>query len=105
MSMNAIGLTPSTLSALVLEHGGTPVQARRLMADLHRRRPSRLDQVTGVSHRLIDRLSGVLSIDRLRREQLDRTDDASSTRKLLLATCDGQPVESVVFLPTATGPA
>jgi 23S rRNA (adenine2503-C2)-methyltransferase len=94
---DVVGLPIDRLESLLAGVGGTPAQARRLMREVHRRRPHSLVEVDGVSRRVLAPLARVARVGRLARRALETSPGWEGTRKLLLATEDDLPVEAVLF--------
>src|SRR5437868_287432 len=90
------GLTPDELTALVAELGEPAYHARQIFAALHRRRLRSFDEMTDLSKELRARLAERATAAALTVESRYISEDG--TRRYLMKTQDGLPVETV-FIP------
>src|SRR5438067_114483 len=90
------GLTPDELTALVAELGEPPFRARQIFAALHRRRLRSFEEMTDLSKELRTRLAERATATTLTVESRYISEDG--TRRYLMKTHDGLPVETV-FIP------
>src|SRR5438067_10573949 len=90
------GLTPDELTALVAELGEPPFRARQIFAALHRRRLRSFEEMTDLSKELRTRLAERATAATLTVESRYISEDG--TRRYLMKTHDGLPVETV-FIP------
>src|SRR5438067_7032790 len=90
------GLTPDELTALVAELGEPPFRARQLFAALHRRRLRSFAEMTDLPTDLRARMQARATAATLTVESRYISEDG--TRRYLMKTHDGLPVETV-FIP------
>src|SRR5205085_3562658 len=90
------GLTPDELTALVAELGEPTYRARQIFAALHRRRLRSFDEMTDLPKELRTQLAERATAATLTVESRYISEDG--TRRYLLMTHDGLPVETV-FIP------
>src|SRR3989440_7984182 len=90
------GLTPDELTAVVAELGEPTYRARQIFAALHRRRLRSFEEMTDLSKELRAALAERATATTLTVESRHISEDG--TRRYLMKTHDGLPVETV-FIP------
>jgi 23S rRNA (adenine2503-C2)-methyltransferase len=91
------GLSPDELAALVQEAGEPKYRAKQLFKGLHGRRLRSFDEMTDLPRAFREKLAGMASAATLTVESRYVSEDG--TRRFLMKTFDGRPVESV-FIPS-----
>jgi 23S rRNA (adenine2503-C2)-methyltransferase len=91
------GLTRGELQELVLSLGEPKYRATQVFKAVHQRRLRSFDEITDLPKKFRERLSAIADISRLTVESKYVSTDG--TRRYLMKTADGRPVETV-FIPT-----
>lgn len=91
------GLTREALEELVLSLGEPKYRATQVFKAVHQRRLRSFDEITDLPKKFREKLAEVADVSRLTVES--RYISADGTRRYLMKTTDGRPVETV-YLPT-----
>jgi len=91
------GLTPDELVELVANFGEPRYRANQIFKAVHERRLRSFDEITDLPKKLREKLESVADISRLTVES--RYVSTDGTRRYLMQTADGYPVETV-FIPS-----
>ena len=95
--LHLTGLTPAELESFVVELGEPRYRARQIFKQIHERRLLSFTEMTDLPKALRDRLSELAEPSTLTVESKYVSEDG--TRRFLMKTRDGMPVEAV-FIPT-----
>jgi len=91
------GLTPAELEGFVLAMGEPRYRAQQIFKGLHERRLLSFDDMTDLPKAFRERLAEIAEPSVLRVESRYLSEDG--TRRFLMTTCDGMPVEAV-YIPS-----
>ena len=95
--LHLTGMTPSELTDLVKEIGEPAFRAKQIFKGLHGRRRRSFDEITDLPKTFREKLAERATASTLTVE--DRYTSVDGTRRFLMRTHDGRPVETV-FIPT-----
>lgn len=95
--MSITGLSIAELGDLVAEHGEPRYRAKQIFKSVHGRRLRSFDEMTDLPLAFRQKLSAVAAIETLTVDSRYLSDDG--TRRFLMKTSDGMPVEAV-FIPS-----
>ncbi len=95
--LHIIGLRPTELAALVDDIGEPKYRAKQIFKGLHERRLRSFQEITDIPNGTREKLDAIASVSALAVES--RYVSTDGTRRYLMKTSDGRPVEAV-FIPT-----
>ncbi len=91
------GMTPSELTAMAASFGEPRYRAIQIFKAVHQRRLRSFDEITDLPKKFREKLEGSADVSRLTVES--RYVSTDGTRRYLMKTAEGHPVETV-FIPT-----